>query len=57
MREERMKNENFPYLFAHSSLVIVYILLKNFKVFWETAPIKKTESQRNPSINFYYKFN
>ena len=46
MRKERPKNEkHFPfffYLFAESSLKIVYILLKNFKVCWATPPIEKS---------------
>ena len=46
MGKERLKNEkSFPfffYLFAHSSLMTVYILLKKFKVCWETPRIEKS---------------
>ena len=46
MRKERLKNEkHFPfffYLFAHPSLMIVYILLKIFKVCWETPLIENS---------------
>ena len=46
MRKKRLKNEKhfpfFSYLFAHSSLMTVYILLKNFNVCWETPPIEKS---------------
>ena len=45
MRKKSLKNEkHFPlffYLFAHSSLMTFYILLKNF-VCWETPPIEKS---------------
>ena len=58
MRKERLKNENqFPFFFfpfAHSSLMIVYILLKKFKFCWETPPIKKSAPHRNLSIDFPY---
>ena len=59
MRKERLKNENqFPfffYPFAHSSLMIVYILLKKFKFCWETPPIKKSAPHRNLSIDLHCK--
>ena len=59
MRKERLKNEkNFPvffYLFAHSSLMIIYILLKYFTVCWEAPPIEKSAPYRNLSIDFNYK--
>ena len=48
MRKERLKNEKhfpfFSYLFAHSFLMIVYILSKTFKVCWKTPPIEKPHS-------------
>ena len=44
--KKRLKNEKhfsfFFYLFAPSSLMTVYILLKNFKVCCETPPIEKS---------------
>ena len=59
MRKERLKKEkHFPfffYLFAHSSLMIVYILLKNFKVCSETPAIQKSVPCRNLSIDVHYK--
>ena len=46
MRKERPKNEKhfpfFVYLCAHPSFMTVHILLKNFKVCWETLPIEKS---------------
>ena len=41
MRKKRLKNKkHFSfYLFVHSSLMIVYILLKDFKVYWKTPHI------------------
>ena len=57
MRKKRLKNEKhspfFFYLFVHSSLMIVYILLKNFKVCWETPPIKKPRPTK--PIDLHYK--
>ena len=59
MGKEGLKNEkHFPfffYLFAHSSFMIVYILLKNFKVYWETLPTEYFLPHRNLSIDLHYK--
>ena len=59
MRKERLKNKKlFPFFFylsAYSSLMIVYIRLKNFKVGWETPPIEKSALHRNLSIDLHYK--
>ena len=45
-RKKRLKNEKhspfFFYLFAHSFLMTVYILLKKFNDCWETPPIEKS---------------
>ena len=46
MKKKHLKNEKyflfFFFLFAHSSLMTVYILSKKFKVCWETPPIEKS---------------
>ena len=53
MRKKRLKNKkHFPfffYLFVHSSLMIVYILLKDFKVCWETPHIEESAA---PNENY-----
>ena len=60
MRKERLKiKKKFPFffhLFAHSSLMIVYIQLNNLKVCWGTPPIKKSASRRNLLIVLHYKW-
>ena len=57
IRKKRLKNEKrFPfffYLFAHSSLMIANILLKNFKVCWETPPIEKPIDLHYKSIDWF----